>query len=224
VKRYIHGCKRNIDIDDRRVMQTKMNKLKSYKFWLTLLSWLAWLIAGAILILTPDGLHPLVVALLVLTILVLAVAGAVGIALTYRRFLASWLGIGGLVVAMALTYAGAAYISENGGGLLFNLLTYLKLSLPFIYLASVTAFMWKRDISVSLLGILLLIMIWTAAVGVTSYRGVANLILAYLKALDHGTFWWWDTWVTAFYCALPPIFIGFWAHLLRLAWKEWKRD
>lgn len=198
-----------------------MRQLKVVKPWIITAAWLAWLSSGIIIAANPQGSLAAMLFYLVL-VLVLAAPSAIALALAYRRFLATWPGITGLMVAFGLISASASGISKLGATA-SGFATVAQLSLPFAYLASVSAFLYKRDISVSLIGGVLLIGVWMAAGEVARYRGPANFLLAYFAAAGSGGFWWWNTIATAFWCALPPIGIGFVVHFLRLLYLEWRR-
>ncbi len=189
------------------------------KHGLTIAGWSSWILSGVLLVSTPDKLPVVIVIALAVIVFVLAALSALALAVIYRKVFATWPGLIGLAVAFGL-------ISANSGkmpGTFSGITTLLQLSLPFAYLGAVSAFIYKRDISVALFGALLLIGVWMAAVSVVRYGGPANFLIAYLKSAEIGSFWWFNTLVTAFWCAMPPMAIGFVLHLSRLVVLEWRR-
>lgn len=201
-----------------------MQRFAKYYLWLMAFSWFSWLLGGALFLFGPDIESLPILIVLLLVILILAIVGAVGIAITYQYFLTSWSGIAALLCAIALANLGVNQSTQANASFWLNVFNYTRLSLMFAYLTAVSIFIYKRDISVALFSVLLLLMDWATVTSMVHYRGMPNLMIAYLKEQPNGGFWWWDTLTMAFYCALPPMVVGFWAHLLRLGWKEWKRS
>jgi len=200
---------------------TKLSPLKRLKPWIVAAGWASWLIGCAVTILTPDSLPIPFLLLAAVVVLGLITFGSITLALAYRHFLATWLGIAGLMLGVGLTVVGASRASEWGA--FAGIISLAQISFLIAYVVSVAAFVKNRDISVALFGGLLLIGVWAAALGVAHYRGPANFLLAYFREAESGGFWWWNMLTTAFCCALPVMAVGFWVHLLRLGWREWKR-
>ncbi len=195
-----------------------MNHFKDSRHWFALAAWLLWAASGAVLAFAPDISSIAVLIFLAVVVLGLAVVSSMVLAILYRRYLASWPGIISLAVIFGLAARWA-----GGDAPLSGFFTLLQLSVLCVYPISVAAFIYKRDVSAALLGALLLTGVWLMAAGVGQYRGAADFLLAFASSLERGGFEWLSAWAMAFYCALPPIAVGFWAHLARLVWREWKR-
>lgn len=196
-----------------------MDRLKRFKHWIVVAAWLAWFASALILTVNPSASPVTVLLLIGASVFGLGVPSVIVLALAYRRFLATWPGMFGLITGWALLSGG---IGDDPRALA-GLLLLAQLSLPVAYFVSVSAFLLRRDASVAILAGLLLIGIWAAAMGVVRYEGPANFLIAYLRAVGNGTFWWWNAIAIAFWCALPPAVVAFCAHLLRLVHLEWKR-
>ncbi len=196
-----------------------MAHLNALRHWIVPAAWAGWLSSGAILALAPDSLPIAIALFLALVVLALGAISSIVLALAYRRFLATWPGLVALTALFGLTMLGSANVPFLSTGFIL-----LQISLPFAYLTAISAFIYRRDISLALLGALLLIGAWTAAIGVVRYGGPANFLIAFLSVSETGGLWWLNTVTMALWCALPPIVIGFCAHLARLAWREWQRE
>lgn len=193
--------------------------LKRYRFLKPLLGiapWLGWLASAAVLMLNPQISSLAILLLVAVVVIGLATVSTVVLALAYRRFLATWLGLAGLVTAWALALKGM----ENETAAVSSVLSLFQISLPVAYLVSVIALLWKRDVSVPLFAGLLMIMVWTMALGVVQYGGAANFLIAYFSAEGGGGFWWWNAISSIMLCSTPPVAAAFIIHLLRLLYLD----
>lgn len=193
---------------------------KSCLRWgIEIFAWLLWLGSALALIFTPPLPEILLIVIALLIIGAIALSAATLTALHHR-----WLGSSGGITVLIGGLAIAFFLQSLNITLLSNIMGFFEISLFFSYFTALIALMLKRDVSLTLLGTLLLLMTWVTALAVVYHRGPANFLLAYLASMESNAWWWWNTVYGAFCCALPVSIAGFVWHLGRLGWREWRMN
>jgi len=193
--------------------------ISRYLRWgIEIFAWLSWLGSALALMFTPPLPEILLVIIALLVISTIALSASALTALHHR-----WLGSSGGVTVLIGGLTLVFFLQSLNITLLSNVMTFFEISLFFSYFTALIALMLKRDVSVTLLGTLLLLLTWVTAFAVVYHRGPVNFLLAYLASMESNAWWWWNTVYGAFCCALPVSIAGFVWHAGRLGWKEWKR-
>lgn len=182
-------------------------------------AWLLWL-SCAIVLITSPSLSAILLIVFAVVILGGTALSVEILTVLHHQQLGTKGGVAILIGGIAITFALQSINITSVNGILI----FLEISLFFSYPTALIALMIKRDVSVTLVGTLLLLMTWAMALAVVYNRGLSNVIFSYLSAMENNGWWWWNALSNAFWCALPVSIAGFVWHLGKLGWKEWKRN
>lgn len=142
---------------------------------------------------------------------------AVALVVHYRRLFGEWYGLVALVAALVLVSWGRG-VAPPGGitGLLLMGTLALAVALP----TSIVLLLWRRDVSVVLIGLVLLAFVWGSLLASVPHGGPIRVWVQYLTGSETGQFWWFETLTCLLMLILPLGSVAFLMHLIRLSLKD----
>jgi hypothetical protein len=119
-------------------------RFKKLKPVISAVSWLIWLLGGAILLFTPDSVPLPMMFVIAFIVIGLGVIGAFGIGLVHAPVFASWRGLFTVLGALALVNFAAGQFFQLQNTFWASAANYVRIGLPIVFLVMVAAFIHKR--------------------------------------------------------------------------------
>lgn len=192
---------------------------KRFKRWI---AWIAWagLALEAVLWFAFAG-APIDNLLLLVVMGIILFLGTwsctVALIIHYRQIFGAWYGLAALVVALGLVSWGRGVVPPSGvTGLLLMGTLALAIALP----TSIVLLLLRCDVSVVLVGLVLLAFVWGSLLASVPHGGPIRVWLQYLTGANTGQFWWFETLTCLLMLILPLGSVAFTVHLVRLLAKE----